>query len=28
MTARKARYRALADGEVIVRIGNFERLAS
>ncbi|MEO6395201.1 MAG: Type 1 glutamine amidotransferase-like domain-containing protein [Devosia sp.] len=28
MTTRKARYRALSDGEVIVRIGNLERLAS
>jgi dipeptidase E len=28
MAARKARYRALADGEVIVRVGNLERLAS
>jgi len=28
MAARKARYRALSDGEVIVRTGNFERLAS
>jgi len=28
MDARKARYRALADGEVIVRVGNLERLAS
>jgi dipeptidase E len=28
MAARKARYRALSDGEVIVRTGNLERLAS
>ncbi|MGN6156466.1 MAG: Type 1 glutamine amidotransferase-like domain-containing protein [Devosia sp.] len=28
MAARKARYRALSDGEVIVRVGNLERLAS
>ncbi|MEQ1769263.1 MAG: Type 1 glutamine amidotransferase-like domain-containing protein [Devosia sp.] len=28
MAAKKARYRALSDGEVIVRVGNFERLAS
>jgi dipeptidase E len=28
MAARKARYRAIADGEVIVRVGNLERLAS
>jgi dipeptidase E len=28
MEARKARFRALSDGEVIVRVGNFERLAS
>ncbi|MBI4923068.1 MAG: Type 1 glutamine amidotransferase-like domain-containing protein [Devosia nanyangense] len=28
MEARKARYRALSDGEVIVRVGNLERLAS
>lgn len=28
MEAKKARYRALSDGEVIVRVGNFERLAS
>jgi dipeptidase E len=28
MHARKTRYRALADGEVIVRVGNLERLAS
>ncbi len=28
MEAKKARYRALQDGEVIVRVGNLERLAS
>jgi dipeptidase E len=28
MHARKTRFRALADGEVIVSVGNFERLAS
>jgi dipeptidase E len=28
MSARKARYRTLSDGEVIVRVGNLERLAS
>ena len=28
MAARKARYRALSDGEVIVRVGTLERLAS
>lgn len=28
MQARRARYRALSDGEVIVRMGNLERLAS
>lgn len=28
MAARKTRYRALSDGEVIVRVGNVERLAS
>ncbi len=28
MRARKARYRALSDGEVIVQVGNVERLAS
>jgi dipeptidase E len=28
MAARKARYRALSDGEVIVQVGNLERLAS
>ena len=28
MEARKARFRALSDGEVIVRVGNLERLAS
>ncbi|MEP7239944.1 MAG: Type 1 glutamine amidotransferase-like domain-containing protein [Devosia sp.] len=28
MEARKARYRALSDGEVIVRVGKLERLAS
>ena len=28
MTARKTRHRALSDGEVIVRVGNIERLAS
>ena len=28
MRARRTRYRALSDGEVIVQIGNFERLAS
>jgi dipeptidase E len=28
MWARKARFRALSDGEVIVRVGNLERLAS
>ena len=28
MEARKARFRALSDGEVIVRVGNVERLAS
>jgi dipeptidase E len=28
MEARKVRHRALSDGEVIVRVGNFERLAS
>lgn len=28
MEARKSRFRALSDGEVIVRVGHFERLAS
>lgn len=28
MRARRTRYRALSDGEVIVTVGNFERLAS
>ena len=28
MEARKVRHRTLADGEVIVRVGNLERLAS
>jgi dipeptidase E len=28
MRARRTRYRAISDGEVIVQVGNFERLAS